>query len=42
MEYAKLIGIALALVSVFVVLWDWSRDLDEDTSAADTLKSLRG
>ncbi|ALA45389.1 hypothetical protein ADP64_000081 [Achromobacter phage phiAxp-2] len=42
MEYAKLIGIALALVTVVVVLWDWLDDLGNDTSAADTLKSLRG
>lgn len=40
MDYAVIAGLALALVTVAVVLWDWISDAD--TSAADTLKSLRG
>lgn len=40
MDYAVIAGLVLALVTVVVVLWDWARDAD--TSAADTLKSLRG
>lgn len=40
MDYAVIVGLALAAITIFVVLWDFASD--DDSSAAETLKSLRG